>query len=151
MLESLPWDKVDIRAIAVETAFLTNQKKEKLFRLLIGQDFTHLGSIARDDVFVKLQPGGSCPSNTIKEVLQRSSSRTCPFRRVPSNKRTTHCKDSWPRDFFAALKEDTLPPCLSLGRDASFWSLEEVVDTLGWKIWDWRARLTEGCSGFYVK
>jgi hypothetical protein len=47
VLLTLPWDKVDIRAIAVETQFLGRDTKQKLFTLLQTAGFTHMGPLAR--------------------------------------------------------------------------------------------------------
>ena len=47
MLQSLPWDKVDIRTIAVETQFLDLDKKDRLFTLLRAAGFTHVAPLAR--------------------------------------------------------------------------------------------------------
>jgi hypothetical protein len=47
VLLTIPWDKVDIRAIAVETQFLGEDTKRKLFALLQTAGFTHLGPLGR--------------------------------------------------------------------------------------------------------
>ena len=52
VLETLPWDKVDIRAISVETQHQATHTRDRLLALLQVVGFTHLGSLARDDVFV---------------------------------------------------------------------------------------------------
>ena len=64
ILETLPWDKVDIRAISVETEHQDADTRERLLSLLKKVGFSHLGSLARDDVFVKLEAGGISPQSS---------------------------------------------------------------------------------------
>ena len=113
VLETLPWDKVDIRAISVETQHQTADTRERLLSLLLAVGFTHLGSLARDDVFVKLQAGGLSPLQTVREVMSRRTRRLCHFLRVPLARLASHCATNWPRDWhrdqtYSEIQQDLL-------------------------------------------
>ena len=113
VLETLPWDKVDIRAISVETQHQTADTRERLLSLLLAVGFTHLGSLARDDVFVKLQAGGLSPLQTVREVMSRRTRRLCHFLRVPLARLAGHCATNWPRDWHRdldLLRDTARPP-----------------------------------------
>ena len=100
VLETLPWDRVDIRAISVETQHQTADTRERLLSLLLAVGFTHLGSLARDDVFVRLEAGGISPLQTLREVMTRRRPRLCHYLRVPRAHLARHCATHWPRDFY---------------------------------------------------
>ena len=100
VLEALPWDKVDIRAISVETQHQAADTRERLLSLLLAVGFTHLGSLARDDVFVRLEAEGLCPLQTGREVMTRRRPRLCHYLRVPPAQLARHCATHWPRDFY---------------------------------------------------
>ena len=50
VLLNIPWDKVDIRALSVETQFLNPATREQLMLFLDDMGFTHLGGLQRDNV-----------------------------------------------------------------------------------------------------
>ena len=100
VLETLPWDKVDIRAISVETHHQTPHTKDRLFSLLRAKGFSHLGSLALDDIFVRLEAGGLSPQHTAREVMTRRTRRLCQYSRVPRAQLASHCATNWPRDFY---------------------------------------------------
>ena len=100
VLETLPWDLVDIRAISVETQHQTADTRERLLSLLLAVGFTHLGSLARDDVFVRLEAGGISPLQTLREVMTRRRPRLCHYLRVLPAQLARHCATHWPRDFY---------------------------------------------------
>ena len=100
VLRTIPWDKVDIRALSVETQFagdvLAGSRKD-IFDLLLGVGFSHLGSLARDDIFVRLSPGGRSPKIGLPEVAKRPMPRLCEFSRVPKEQLADHCRVHYPR------------------------------------------------------
>ena len=75
VLKNIPWDLVDIRAIAVETQFageVMEGTRQDIVELLLSVGYTHLDSIARDDIFVKLEPNShssqlEMPDRTLSE------------------------------------------------------------------------------------
>ena len=71
VLETLPWDRVDIRAISVETYYQTPATRERLLSLLLSVGFSHLGSLGHDDILVRLAAGGRSPLQTVGEVMSR--------------------------------------------------------------------------------
>ena len=68
VLTSLPWHRLDIRAISMETQFLAPAARASLLRLLTSQGFTHLGSLSRDDLFAQ----ASCTSIGDKQMTKQS-------------------------------------------------------------------------------
>jgi hypothetical protein len=126
VLLTVPWDKVDIRAIAVETQFHDTDTTEKLFGLMRGAGFTHLSSLARDDLFVKVPAGGSSPRVSPAEVLARRRSRACHYSRVPRKELARHCALHWPRDYFGPR---TPPALATAGR--CLWTLRSVLRSRG--------------------
>ena len=112
VLKNIPWESVDIRAISVETQFageVMEGDREDIINLLTGLGYTHLDSIARDDIFVKLQPGQMSPKLQMKELLQRRSVRTCSYYKVPHDRLATHCSTMFPLDFFTTINPAGLP------------------------------------------
>ena len=71
VLETLPWDKVDIRAISVETQHQAADTRDRLLALLLAVGFSHLGSLGHDDILVRLAAGGRSPLQTVGEVMSR--------------------------------------------------------------------------------
>ena len=71
VLEALPWDKVDIRAISVETEHRAAGTRDRLLSLLLAVGFSHLGSLGHDDILVRLAAGGRSPLQTVGEVMSR--------------------------------------------------------------------------------
>ena len=101
VLKTIPWNKVDIRALSVETQFagdVLEGSRKDIFDLLLGVGFSHLGSLARDDIFVRLSPGGKSPRIGLSEVSKRTRMpRLCEFSRVPKEKLVDHCRVHYPR------------------------------------------------------
>ena len=100
VLSTIPWDKVDIRALSVETQFagdVLDGSRKDIFDLLIGVGFSHIGSLARDDIFVRLPPGGKSPRIGLSDVATRPMPRLCEFSRVPKEKLVDHCRIHYPR------------------------------------------------------
>ena len=94
VLRTIPWDKVDIRALSVETQFAENVPKPSrrdIFDWLTSVCFSHLGSLARDDIFVRLPHGGTSPRIRWPEAAKRP---------MP-----------WLREFFRVIKEDLVDHC----------------------------------------
>ena len=145
VLQNIPWNSVDIRAISVETEFageVMEGDREDIFRLLTSVGYTHLDSIARDDIFVKLQPNQRSPSLGLQELLQKKLSRRCNYYRVPYQQLTTHCRKMFPRDYFAPSSLDELPECLTRSVCPYDWkSLLETYLTLS----SWAVSLSDGC------
>ena len=100
VLRTIPWDKVDIRALSVETQFagdVLDGSRKDIFDLLLGVGFSHLGSLARDDIFVRLPPNEKSPRIGLSEVATRPMPRLCEFSRVPKEKLADHCRVHYPR------------------------------------------------------
>ena len=139
VLETLPWDKVDIRAISVETQHQATDTRERLLALLLAVGFTHLGSLARDDMFVRLEAGGLSPLQTVREVMSRRTARLCHYYRVPRAQLASHCASHWPRDFYGDRKIHSL--LLHTTSDWCPWGLASLVRTQAFLI-DWQRRLS---------
>ena len=93
VLKTIPWDKVDIRALSVETQFagdVLDGSREDIFELLTSVGFSHFGSLARDDIFVRLPPGGKSPGVRWPEVGKRLMPRLCEFSRRAKDKLVDH-------------------------------------------------------------
>jgi hypothetical protein len=133
VLLTVPWDKVDIRAISIETQFHDTDTEEKMFALLYAAGFTHLSSLARDDLFVKLPVGGTSPRLSLDKVLARRRPRTCHYHKVPLSEVARHCALRWPRDYFG----QRTPPALATAGHSS-WTLQSIIKTHGPK---WREDL----------
>ena len=162
VLRTIPWDKVDIRALSVETQFagdVMEGSRRDIFDLLLGVGFSHLGSLARDDIFVRLSDGGKSQRIGFSEVARRPMPRLCEFSRVPKEKLADHCRINYPRyhpwmdflthqtpflrDFMAHHPPDAASlPCLS--NTLCSWTLEALVSTLSFKI-HWKTVLSDNC------
>ena len=128
VLLNIPWDKVDIRALSVETQFLDPVTREQLLLFLADKGFTHMGRLQRDDVWVLLPRGGTSPRQGGREVLQRTRPRLCNYFGADPSDLGTHCARHWPRDFFGPRDPSLLAACVREHRCP--WSLEAVVGTL---------------------
>ena len=141
VLETLPWDKVDIRAISVETEQQDADTRERLLSLLKTVGFSHLGSLARDDVFVRLEAGGISPLQTLREVMVRRTARICHFCRVPRAQLAGHCATHWPRDFYRdqTYSQSQYELLQQATEDWCPWTLEslagKVAAMAGWPDW----------------
>ena len=146
VLETLPWDQVDIRAISVETHHQAPHIKDRLFTLLRAEGFSHLGSLALDDIFVRLEAGGLSPQQTVREVMTRRTRRLCQYSRVPLAQLASHCATTWPRDFYRhqTFSWDLHALLLQTTSDFCPWSLESqagqtlksrVASLAGWPRW----------------
>ena len=129
---------MDIRAISVETQFLAEEVRSSLFSLLLHQGYNHLGPMARDDIFVLLEEGGTCPKMTGQEVLLRKGARACQYFMVSGHPLAQHCMLQWPRDFLAPISLDSLPGCLN--PTVCRWGLEAVMEDA--------TKYRHGCSHF---
>ena len=142
VLETLPWDKVDIRAISVETQHQAADTRERLLALLLAVGFSHLGSLARDDVFVRLDGGGISPLQTVREVMSRRTPRLCHYYRLPRAQLASHCASHWPRDFY---REQTF------SRDLEELLLHATSDFCPWSrpwLYDWSS--SGRCTNRYI-
>ena len=141
VLETLPWDKVDIRAISVETQHQDPHTRDRLLALLLAVGFTHLGSLARDDVFVRLEAGGISPLQTVREVMARRTGRICHYLRVPRTQLARHCATHWPRDFYRdqTYSQPQYELLQQATEDWCPWTLESLARKLaagaGWPSW----------------
>ena len=95
VLQTLPWDRVDIRAISVETQFAGESmpgSRADIHRLLTSVGYLHLASISRDDVYVRLEVGGRSPRPKLEEVARKTGRRRgCVLFRVPGSRLASHC------------------------------------------------------------
>ena len=146
VLKNIPWESVDIRAISVETQFageVMEGDKEDIFKLLQGLGYTHLDSIARDDIFVKLEPNQTTPILQLQELLRRRSSRKCNYYRVPYESLTNHCRSMYPLDYFSPVNPESLPECLSRNYCPYDWS--SLLTTYDARA-PWVVTLSDGCG-----
>ena len=145
VLKNIPWDSVDIRAISVETEFageVMEGDRSDIINLLTGLGYTHLDSIARDDIFVKLDPGKVTPKQELQELLQRRSTRRCSYYRVPYNQLSSHCMMMYPLDYFMSVSKKEMPECLTRTTCPYDWtSLLQTYNTLA----SWVISLSDGC------
>ena len=145
VLKNIPWKYVDIKAISVETQFageVFEGDRDDIFDLLTSVGYTHLDTIARDDVFVKLEPNQITPNHDIKKVLERKSKRVCSYFKVPFDKLSEHCKSMYPLDYFDKVKTENLPECLT--RRMCPYDIHSLVET--YKISSsWIITLSDGC------
>ena len=145
VLQNIPWDLVDIRAISVETQFageVMEGGREDIFRLLTGHGYTHLDSIARDDIFVKLEPNHITPKQQLQELLQRQSTRRCSYYRVPHNRLSNHCRLMYPLDYFIPASVSDMPECLTRNICPYDWaSLLKTYEAQA----AWVVSLSDGC------
>ena len=167
VLKTIPWDKVDIRTLSVETQFagdVLEGSRKDIIDLLTGVGYSHFGSIARDDVFVRLHPGGRSPKIKLSEVASRPMPRLCEFSRVPKEKLASHCNfhyprcqnlifseflryqnlfTKFPRDFMAHHPPDAVKlPCLS--STSCSWTIQALVSTLAFGV-HWKTILSDNC------
>ena len=145
VLNNIPWDSVDIRAISVETEFageVMEGDREAIFRLLTDLGYTYLDSIARDDIFVKLDPNHITPKLEIQELLQRRSTRRCSYYRVPYEQLASHCLKMYPLDYFSPVSLETFPECLTRTTCPYDWlSLLHTYQVQA----SWVVSLSDGC------
>ena len=100
VLSTLPWDKVDIRALAVETQFagdVLEGSRADIISLLTGLGYSHLGSLARDDIFVRLPADGRSPALSLQQLAKRPPGRECEYTGVPREQLAWHCPLNFPR------------------------------------------------------
>ena len=145
VLKTIPWESVDIRAISVETEFageVMEGDREDIFSLLTGLSYTHLGSIARDDIFVKQEQNAATEKMQLLEVLKRRSSRSCPYYRVPKERLTNHCRLSYPLDYFLPADVSSMPDCLTRNTCPYDWA--SLVETFEYGT-AWQVSLSDGC------
>jgi hypothetical protein len=138
VLKNIPWESVDIRAISVETQIageVLEGDKEDIFKLL-------LESIARDDIFVKLEPNQTTPKVKLQELLRRRSSRKCTYYRVPYERLSNYCHSMYPLDYFSPVNPESLPECLTRNYCPYDWSslLTTYDDQAPWVV-----TLSDGC------
>ena len=145
VLRNIPWDSVDIRAISVETEFageVHEGDREDIINLLTSVGYTHLDSVARDDIFVKLEPNQVSPRQDMQELLLRRSARRCNYYRVPYQQLAMHCRKMFPLDYFSPTRLSLLPSCLTNNICPYDWySLLDTYNTLA----SWAVSLSDGC------
>jgi len=145
VLKNIPWESVDIRAISVETQFageVMEGDKDDIFRLLTSLGYTHLDSIARDDIFVKLEPNQTTPKLELQELLQRRLTRRCSYYRVPFEQLSNHCRQMYPLDYFSPVNLEVLPTCLTRNVCPYDWmSLLKTYEAQS----AWVVSLSDGC------
>ena len=107
----------------METQFLTNSTKERLLSLLLSVGFLHLSSLARDDVFVRLDREGMSPRQSLIELVTRSP-RLCQYFRVKRKEIPWHCMTQWPRDYFLSVSLDSVAECV--GNTQCVYDLSQV-------------------------
>lgn len=147
VLSNIPWDKVDIRSIAVETQYLgevMSGTKDQLFNLLEGAGFTHLGSIARDDIFVKLEAGAiSLPLSVGQLFSPHQPSRRCQYFRVDQHQLNNHCRLNYPMDYFQETDLADIPDCVKVSQCP--WNLKSMIATLR-LTFHWTGQLSYPCT-----
>ena len=145
VLKNIPWESVDIRTISVETEFageVMEGDREDIIRLLTGVGYTHLDSIARDDIFVMLEHNQTSPRLELQELLQKRPRRRCSYYRVPYEQLSNHCRKMYPLDYFTPVSLEELPACLTRNVCPYDWmSLMETYQVLA----SWVVSLSDGC------
>ena len=146
VLKTIPWSEVDIRAIAVETQFAGEVMaggREDIFQLLTEEGYTHLDTIARDDIFVKLDPKQKTPKPRAENILQRQSRRQCSYYKVPRERLSSHCRLMYPLDYFQSYRVDDMPSCMTRTTCPYDWmSLIHTYKFLN----SWVGTLSDGCK-----
>ena len=145
VLRNIPWDKVDIRALSVETQFagdVVRGSRQDIIQLLTSLGYTHLDSISRDDIFVKLEQGGVSPKITVEEVFKKSKERQCVYFRVPGSKLSSHCRHNFPRDYYQD-QAPQFPDCITRTTCAA--DFLSLVSTVGNGI-PWPTLLSDPCQ-----
>jgi len=143
VLRTVPWDQVDIKAMSIETQFLPEEKRAEMVEFLTSVGYTHLRQLSRDDLFVKLAPQGFSPKQSIGELLRREHPRLCQYLKVNRPEVYTHCKDTFPRDYFTPRPQAIIPECLL--RDQCLWSFGKILDT--YKVrQNWAVQLQDSCG-----
>ena len=145
VLKNIPWDLVDIRTIAVETQFageVMEGTRQDIVDLLLSVGYTHLDTIARDDIFVKLEPNSHSSQLEMPELFQRTLTRRCSYYRVPADRLATHCRHMYPMDYYSKTSVDNLPECLT--RQTCPYDLEAVLKTFRAQA-AWEISLSDGC------
>ena len=108
VLATLPWDKVDIRALAVETQFagdVLGGSRADIISLLTGAGYFHLSSLVRDDIFVRLPAGGRSPSLSWRQLAERPPGRNCEYTWGPREQLAKHCPLHFPRYMYFTKKK----------------------------------------------
>lgn len=145
VLKNIPWKSVDIRAISVETQFageVMEGDRKDILRLLTDHGYTHLDSIARDDIFVKLEPNHTTPNLQLQELLRRRSIRRCSYYRVPHDRLANHCRLMYPLDYFRPANVGVMPECLTRNICPYDWaSLLKTYEAQS----AWVVSLSDGC------
>ena len=145
VLKSIPWSTVDIRAISVETQFageVMEGGKEDIFQLLTGEGYTHLDTIARDDIFVKLDPKHITHKPKAGDIFRRKSTRQCTYYKVPHDRLANHCRLMFPLDYFQSYSLDDMPTCMTRMTCPYDWmSLLQTYTVLA----SWIVTLSDGC------
>ena len=162
VLLTIPWEKVNIRTLSVETQFagdLMEGSRKDIISLLTGAGFTHMGALARDDIFFKLPAGQSSPAVQLRDVAIRTPTRWCEFFMVSAEQVADHCRLRYPRDYMRPHLASSLPPCLQ--RTQCPWTLPVLANTmqmfLPWQtvlgyncqIWLFGASLIETVQNLY--
>jgi len=158
VLETILWDRIDIRSISVETLFASefNSSFQKIHLLLTSQGFLFLDKISRDSVFVQVprpdfnQPRKNLPTQSRKvsalEMLVRQHfpfpARLCNMFLVPLERMAKHCRIHFPLDYYRDIDVRKLPPCI---RDQKTrFDYRSVIGTFELST-PWKTALSDGC------
>jgi len=129
VLKNLLWDRIDIRAISVETQFADefDVSLQELDDLLTAQGFQFLDRMSRDSVYVQIpRPDLMLPRKNLavqsrkvggRELLLRDHypfpRRLCQMFLVPRGNLARHCRLNYPLDYFRDRDVMNLPPCIT--------------------------------------
>lgn len=160
VLKNMLWEKIDIRAIAVETQFADefNLSDEQFDTLLQAQGFQFLDKISRDSVYVQvprpdlLLPRRNLPTQSRKvaaqELLTRGHypfpHRICQMFHVEKENLATHCKIMFPFDYFRDIDIGALPPCMTNKQCLN--TMKELVYSVQCARSPWKTLLSDGCN-----
>jgi len=130
ILKNLLWDRIDIRAISVETQFVDkfDVSAQQLDNLLTARGFLFLDKISRDSVYVQiprpdlLAPRKNLPTQSRKvpgqEVLTRQHYpfpyRLCQMFYVETENLAEHCRVHFPLDYYRDIDVNLLDPCVKI-------------------------------------
>ena len=132
VLRTIPWHLVDIRAVVVETGHVGEETRGDIFHLLKIHGYNYLDHVGGDDVFVKLDEGGSSDKPKDHEILSSSGVRDCEYHgSVEVEDLASYCRTQFPEHYFQPVSASTAPGSM-------YWvnkllnTMKEVVVMVSW-------------------
>jgi len=160
ILKTVLWDKIDIRAISVETMFASEFDKSAIEfnSFLEARGFQFLDKISRDSVYVQVpRPDLLVPRRNLatqsrrvggRELLTRTHYpfpyRICQMFHVPKENLAKHCRMNFPLDYFRDIDVAKLPRCMTEKQCAADFSA--LLNTYRYILVPWKTLLSDGCT-----